>query len=101
MNQPQDVGIVPTRVVWDSERVRQMRSALDNASLRLEAANPLRSTHMALDEVEFRTATKNLLVLIEEVSGESTKAALKVIAHLVLDLNERHNDLVQQLEDDE
>ena len=37
MNQPQDVGIVPTRVVWDSERVRQMRSALDNASLRLEA----------------------------------------------------------------
>jgi hypothetical protein len=99
MNQPQDVGIVATRVVCDSERVRQMRSALDNASLRLEAANPLRSTHM--DEIEFRTATKNLLMLIEEVSGESTKAALKVIAHLVLDLNERHNDLVQQLEDDE
>src|SRR5437870_5579148 len=82
-----NVGIVPTRVVWDSERVRQMRSALDNASLRLEAANPLRSTHM--DEIQFKVAFKNLLVMIEEVNGESTKGALKTIAHMLHALNER------------
>jgi hypothetical protein len=82
-----------------SERVRQVRSALDNASLRLEIANPLRKQHM--DEIEWRQAYKNLLVLIEQVAGESTKASLKVIAHMVDDLNEKIERLVQELEEDE
>jgi hypothetical protein len=80
-----------------SEQVRQMRSALDNASLRLEAANPLRKQHM--DEVQFKVAFKNLLVMIEEVGGESTKASLKTIAHMLHALNERINEI--QDEDDE
>ena len=54
-----------------------------------------------MDEIEFAKSFKNMNILIDQVAGESTKAALKVMAHLVQDLNERHNQLVQQLEDDE
>jgi hypothetical protein len=56
---------------------------------------------MQVDEIEFAQTFKNMNILIDQVAGESTKAALKVMAHLVHDLNERFNQLVQNLEDDE
>ncbi len=97
--QTQDVGIVPTRVVWDSERVRQMRSALDNASLRLELVNPYR--RHVMDEIERAQALKNLNILIDQIAGESTKGALRVVSHILHDLNAKFESLVQELEDDE
>jgi predicted metal-dependent enzyme (double-stranded beta helix superfamily) len=54
-----------------------------------------------VDEIEFRQTFRNLNTLIDQVAGESTKAALKVIAHLISELRESHDQLVQQLEDDE
>ena len=46
-----------------------------------------------MDEIEFRQAYKNLLVLIDQVAGENTKAALKVIAHLVDGLQQRLDEM--------
>lgn len=53
-----------------------------------------------MDEIEYRRAMKNLIVLVENVEDATTQNAFKVMAAMIDGLNERIIELQAEEDDD-
>jgi hypothetical protein len=56
---------------------------------------------IAMDEIEFKRAFHNLNTLTENVAHVDARNALRVVAHLIMSLDERITELQMQEDDDE